>query len=189
MRCKILLTMFLGSDDLKRLMISEHGKNDVADFMHDSPDSHVFLLAFAFVGIVTVDHRIYWCFCPFIYLKVIERYHMQDTPGKAGTSLGHVDFVTVEFAGLLYGRIQTEVGIKLLWGGKQVKGTHFSNQDNCAEEANAPQGLQKGDAVIGRCPFQLINSLMQFFQYAVQILLVFPIGFDIQPDPKCAAWK
>ena len=35
---------------------------------------------------------------------------MQDTPGKAGTSLGHVDFVTVEFAGLLYGRIQTEVG-------------------------------------------------------------------------------
>ncbi len=44
MRYKILLTMFLRSDDLKRLIISEHGKNDVADFMHDSPDSHVFFL-------------------------------------------------------------------------------------------------------------------------------------------------
>ena len=46
---------------------------------------------------------------------------MQDTPGKTGSPLGHVDFVTIELAGLLYGRIQTEVGIKLLWGRKQVK--------------------------------------------------------------------
>ena len=114
MRCKILLTMFLGSDDLKRLMISEHGKNDVADFMHDSPDSHVFLLAFAFVGIIAVDNWIYWCFCPFIHLKIIDSHHMQDTPGKAGAPLGHMDFVPVKLAGLLHGRIQAEVGIKLL---------------------------------------------------------------------------
>ena len=120
MRCQILLTVFLGSDDLKRFIIPEHGKNDVADFMHDSPDSHVFLLAFAFVGIVVVDNWIYRCFCPFIHLKVIECYHMQDTPGKAGAPLGHMDFVTIELARLLYGRIQTEVGIKLLWGRKQV---------------------------------------------------------------------
>ena len=50
MRCQIPLTVFLRSDDLKWFIIPEHGKNDVADFMHDSPDSHVFLLAFAFVG-------------------------------------------------------------------------------------------------------------------------------------------
>ncbi len=31
---------------------------------------------------------------------------MQDAPGKAGTPLGHVDFVTIELAGLLHGRIQ-----------------------------------------------------------------------------------
>ena len=161
MRCKILLTMFLGSNDLKRLMISEHGKNDVADFMHDSPDSHVFLLAFAFVGIVTVDHRIYWCFCPFIHLKVIERHHMQDTPGKAGTPLGHVDFVPIELAGLLHGRIQAEVRIKLLLGRKQVKGAHFSDQDGCTEKTDTTQGLEKEDTVINRRPFQLINSLMQ----------------------------
>ena len=184
MRCKILLTVFLRSDDLKRLIIPEHGKNDVADFMHDSPDSHVLLLAFAFVGIVAVDHRIYWCFCPFIHLKVIESYHMQDTSGKAGPSLGHVNIVPVELAGLLYGRIQTEVGIKLLWGGKKVKGTHFRNQDNRAEEANAPQRLEKEDTVIDGCSFQLINSLMQFFEYAIQMLLVFPVGFDIEPDSE-----
>ena len=28
-----------------------------------------------------------------------------------------MDFVSVELAGLFYGRIQTKVGIKLLWGG------------------------------------------------------------------------
>lgn len=104
MRCQILVTVFLRSDNLKRLIIPEHGKNDVADIMHNGYYSHIFLLAFAFVGILAVDNRIYWCFCPFIHLKVIECCHMQDAPGKAGSSLGHVDFVTVELTGLLYGR-------------------------------------------------------------------------------------
>lgn len=63
---------------------------------------------------------------------------MQDTPGKAGPPLGHMDFVTVELTGLLYGRIQTEVSIKLLWGRKQVKGAHFSDQGDRTEEADAP---------------------------------------------------
>ena len=62
MHCQIPLTVFLRSDDLKRFIISEHCKNDVADFMHDSSDSHIFLLAFAFVGIIAVDNRIYRCF-------------------------------------------------------------------------------------------------------------------------------
>ena len=60
MCCQIPLAVFLRSDDLKWFIIPEHSKNDVADFMHNSPDSHVFLLAFAFVGIITVDNRIYW---------------------------------------------------------------------------------------------------------------------------------
>ena len=114
MCCQIPITVFLRSDDFKRFIIPEHSKNDVADFMHDSPHSHVFFLAFAFVGIVAVDNRIYRCFRPFIYLKVIECYHMQDTSGKAGTSLGHVDFITMKLAGLFYGRIQAEVSIKFL---------------------------------------------------------------------------
>ena len=143
MCCQILLAVFLGSDDLKWSMITEHGKNDVADFMHDSSDSNVFLLTFAFVCVAAVDNRIYGCFCSFIHLKVIERHHMQDTPGKAGTPLGHVDFVTIELAGLLYGRIQAKVGIKLFWGGKQVKGTHFCNQHNSAEKTYTPQGLDE----------------------------------------------
>ena len=45
MRCQILLTVFLRGDDLKWFIIPEHSKNDVADFMHDSSDSHVFLHA------------------------------------------------------------------------------------------------------------------------------------------------
>ena len=139
MRCQIPLTVFLRSNDLKWFIIPEHGKNDVADFMHDSSDSHVLLLAFAFVGIIAVDNRIYRCFCPFIHLKVIESHHMQDTPGKAGTPLGHVDFVPIELAGLLYGRIQAEVSIELLLGRKQVKGTHFSNQYNRTEKTDAAQ--------------------------------------------------
>ncbi len=114
---------------------------------------------------------------------------MQNTPGKTGSPLGHVDFVTIELAGLLYGRIQTEVGIKLLWGRKQVKGTHFRDQYDRAEEADTPQRLEKEDAVIDQCPCQFFNSLMQLLKYAVQMLLIFPVGFDIQPDTECIAGK
>ncbi len=73
----------------------------------------------------------------------------------------NVDFVTIELAGLLHGRIQAEVSIKLLWGRKQVKEAHFSDQDDCAEKTDTTQGLEKEDTVINRRPFQLINSLMQ----------------------------
>ena len=59
-----------------------------------------------------------------------------------------MDFVSVELAGLFYGRIQTKVGIKLLWGGKQVEGAHFSDQDNHTEEASAAQGLEDENTVI-----------------------------------------
>ena len=97
-------------------MIQEHSKNDVADFVHDCPDRHGFLLAFAFVGIVAADNRIYWCFCSFIYPKVIKHHHMQDMPDKAGTPLGHMDFVTVKLAGLLYRRVEAKVGIKSVFG-------------------------------------------------------------------------
>ena len=55
--------------------------------MHDSPDSHVFLLIFAFVGIVTVDNRVYWRFSSFIHIEVIECHHMQDASGKARTQI------------------------------------------------------------------------------------------------------
>ena len=34
---RIPLTVFGRSDDLKRLVVPEHGENDVADFIHDSP--------------------------------------------------------------------------------------------------------------------------------------------------------
>ncbi|MFQ9702039.1 MAG: hypothetical protein ACLR0U_06255 [Enterocloster clostridioformis] len=39
------------------------------------------------------------------------------------------------------------------------------------------QGLDKGDAVIVWRSFQFADSLMQFFQYAVQMSLVFPCTF------------
>ncbi len=51
--------MLLWCDHFKRLIIPEHGKNDVADFMHHSPDSHIFFLAPAFVGIVTMNDWVY----------------------------------------------------------------------------------------------------------------------------------
>ena len=85
MCCQILFTVFLGSDDLKRLIVPEHSKDDVAYLVHHSPDSHVFLLGFAFVGIITVDDRIYRHPAALVYLKVIERHHMQDASGEAGT--------------------------------------------------------------------------------------------------------
>ena len=110
---RITFAVFLRGDHFKRLIIPEHGENDVADFMHHSPDGYIFLFAFAFVSIVAVDNRVYRCFCAFIHLKVIGRHHMQDTPCRAGSPFGHMDFVPIKFAGLLYGRVKTELGIKL----------------------------------------------------------------------------
>ncbi len=128
-RC-IAFTMLLRSDHFKWLIIPEHGKNDVTDFMHYSSDSNVFLFAPAFFGVVIMDDWIYGHFCPIVHLKVIKGYHMQDPPCKAGSALGHMDFVAIKFTGLLYGRVKAEVGIKLLWGGKEVKVTHFRDQYN-----------------------------------------------------------
>ena len=83
MRCQIPFTVFLRSDDLKRLIVPEHGKDDVADLVHHSSDSHVFLLCFAFIGIIAVDDRIYRYPAALVHLKVIERHHMQDASGEA----------------------------------------------------------------------------------------------------------
>ena len=141
-RC-IVFTMLLWRDHFKRLIIPKHGKNDVADFMHDSPNSHIFLFAFAFVDIVAMDNRVYRYFRILVNLKVIKRHHMQDASGKAGSPLGHMYFVPIKFAGLFYRRIQTKVGIKLFRGRKQVKGTHFCNQHNSAEKTYTPQGLEQ----------------------------------------------
>lgn len=65
--------------------------------MHHSPDSHIFL-APAFVGIVTMNDWVYGHFRTPINFKVIECRHMQDASGKAGTPLGHMYPVPIEFA-------------------------------------------------------------------------------------------
>ena len=114
---------------------------------------------------------------------------MKDTPGKAGAPLGHVHPVPVELAGVIHTGIHAKVSIKFLGWGKQVKGAHFRDQDDCAEETDAAQGLEEADAVINRISLQFIHSLMQFFEYVVQMRLVFPVGFDIQPDPERVAGK
>ena len=109
---------------------------------------------------------------------------MQDTPYKTGTPLGHMYPVPMELAGVIYTRIHPKVSIKLLWGRKQVKGAHFRDQDDRAEKTDAAQGLEEADAVINRLPLQFIHSFMQFFEYAVQMCLVFLICFYIQLNPE-----
>jgi len=79
----IAFTMLLWSDYFKGLLIPEHSKNNVADFMHDRPNSHVFLFAFAFIRVIATDDWIYGSLCCLIYFEVVKGHHMQDTPGKA----------------------------------------------------------------------------------------------------------
>ena len=49
--------------------------------------------------------------------------------------------------------------------------------------------LEKTDTDINRIALQLIHSLMQCFQYTVQMGLIFPIDFYVQPDPEGVARK
>ncbi len=86
----------------------------------------------------------------------------------------------MELAGVIYTGIHPKVSIKFLWGRKQVERAHFRDQDDRAEEADTAQGLEEADAVINRIPLQFIYSSMQFFEYAVQMRLVFLVGFYVQ---------
>ena len=81
-RCVAFTVLLLG-DYFKRLIIPEYGKDDVADLMHDGSDGYIFLFAFAFISVLVINDRVYWCFRPFIHFEVIKRHHMQDAPGKA----------------------------------------------------------------------------------------------------------
>ena len=98
--------------------------------MHDGPDSNALFFAGTFTGVIIVNDRVHGRFCCFIHFQVVDGDHMQDTPGKAGTPLGHVDPVSMELAGIVYTGIQPKVSIELLRRGEQVKGSHFRDQDD-----------------------------------------------------------
>ena len=114
MSCQILFTVFFRRNEFKRSIIPEHGENDVADFVHDSSDSNNLFLAGAFADVVIINDRIYRRFCTFIHFQVVYGDHMQDTPGKAGAPLGHMDPVSMEFARIIYTGIHPKVSIELL---------------------------------------------------------------------------
>ncbi len=61
--------------------------------------------------------------------------------------------------------------------GNRSKRTHLGDQDNRAEEADAPEGLEKTDTVIDRIALQIGPRLMQLFQYTVQMRLDIPGRF------------
>ena len=79
--------MFFRCNELERFIIPEHGKNDVADFVHNGPNSNNLFLAAAFADVIIVYDRIYRRLCCFIHFQVVYGDHMQDTPGKAGATL------------------------------------------------------------------------------------------------------
>ena len=107
--------MLLRCDDLKRLIVTQHGEDDIANLMHNCPNGHIFLLALAFVSVVGMDDRVNGYFATLAHFEVVQCDHVEDPPGKAGTPLGHMYPVAVELAGLLYSGIQAKVGIKLFW--------------------------------------------------------------------------
>ena len=92
--------MFFRSDDLKRLVIPKHGKDDVADLVHDSAHYYWLFLAGTLPGVVVVNYRIHRCTAPFSNLYVIECGHVKNPSGKAGATPGHMYFISIEFPGL-----------------------------------------------------------------------------------------
>ena len=91
LRSELLAVLFRG-DDLERFVIPKHGKDDVADLMHDRAHCCRFFLAGALPGVVVVNYRIHRCAAPFINLYVIECDHVKNPSGKVGTAFGHMDF-------------------------------------------------------------------------------------------------
>ena len=132
MFCRIAFTVFFRRDHFERLIVPEHGENNVADFVHYGSDSNHLFLTATFADVIIVNDGVYRHFCCFIHFQVVYGDHMQDTPGKAGPPLGHMYPVPVELAGIIYTWVQPKVSIELPGGGEQVKGSHFRNQDNGA---------------------------------------------------------
>lgn len=58
--------------------------------------------------------------------------HVKDPSGKAGATLGHMDFIAIEFPRLFDSGVKPKVGIKLFRGRKKLKIPHLCNQDDCA---------------------------------------------------------
>ena len=81
--------------------------------MHDGSDSNHLFLAGAFMDVIVINDWVYRSLCPFTHLQVVYSDHMQDTPCKAGTPLGHVYPVPFELAGVIYTGIQPEVSKEL----------------------------------------------------------------------------
>ena len=111
--------VLLRSNYLKRFVVPKHGKDDVTDFMHDGSHSHSFFLARAFPDVIVINHRVHGHAASFINLYVIECGHVKDTPGKTGTTLGHMDFVAIELSRLFHSWVKPKVSIKLLGGRKK----------------------------------------------------------------------
>ena len=123
-------TVLFWSDELERFVIPKHGKDDVADLMHDSAHCYRLFLAGTLPGVIVVNHRIHRRAAPFINFYVIERDHVKDPSGKAGATFGHMDFIAIEFPRLFYGRVKPKVSVKLFRGRKKFKIPHFCDQDN-----------------------------------------------------------
>ena len=132
MLCGKAPAVLLRSDDLEGFVIPEHGKNDVADLMHDSAHCYCLFLAGTLPGVVVVNYRIHGCAAPFINLYVIERNHMKNPSGKAGAALGHMYFIAIELSGLFDSRVKPKVGVKLFRGRKKFKIPHLRDQDDGA---------------------------------------------------------
>ena len=130
MLCGKAPAVLLRSDDLKGFVIPEHGKDDVADLMHDSAHCYRFFLAGTLPGVIVVNHRVYRRAASLIDLYVIERNHVKNTSGKARAPFGHVDFIAIEFPRLFDSGVKPQIGIKLFRGRKKFKIPHLCDQDN-----------------------------------------------------------
>ena len=59
MLCGKTPAVFLRRDDLEGFVIPEHGKDDVADLMHDSAHCYRLFLAGTLRGVIVVNYRIH----------------------------------------------------------------------------------------------------------------------------------
>ena len=85
--------MFFRRNELKRLIIPEHSENDVADFVHDGPDSNALFFAGTFTGVIIVNDRVHGRFCCFIHFQVV------DGEGRANGALEGVGETSAENVG------------------------------------------------------------------------------------------
>ena len=136
--------MFFRGNQNEWTFIPQNGKDDIADFVHNSTQSRHLGLAFTLFFIEGSQYRI---LRSAVHTEAdrLYRQNIDATSGVWGASLGHLQVGTAEISGLPDGWIKTKVCEKLLGPFECREVSYFADQRDSRKKANSRYALEQAN--------------------------------------------